>query len=177
MFCPCDSPRVRFKLVGMESKPKVTGSEPQPQRSDRPVDRPPDPAQPGHEPYTPPWADQPDQPAYSAYPPYPMYPTYPGYQGYAVYPYPPPPQPFPPHDNVRGQAIASLVCNILASLMCCLVFGVAGIVLSAIALNRSDYDLESARKLVRWSWGALAAAVVAGVAVVALVIAFRPVET
>ena len=209
----------------------MTGNEPQPERSDRPVDQPPDPVQPGHEPYTPPWADQPahgpwtghpsqdpwayqpgsgqpgppgygqpgygqpgqpgygqqGQPAYGqpsgydqygqpAYPPYPMYPTYPGYQGYLVYPYPQP-QPPPPDDGVRGQAIASLVCNIIASLMCCLVFGVVGIVLSAIAMSRSEHDPESARKLVRWSWGALAAAVVAGIAVAVLVIAFAPAES
>jgi hypothetical protein len=180
----------------------VTGNEPQPERSDRPVDQPPDPGQPGHDPYTPPWADQSkhgpwalqpgfdqsgqpsygqppgyDQygrPVYSAYPPYSTYPTYPGY---TVYPYPPPPYPLPPDDGVRGQAIASLVCNILASLMCCLIFGVAGIVLSAIAMSRSDHDPQSARKLVMWSWGALAAAVVAGIAVVVLVIAFAPAES
>lgn len=213
----------------------MTGNEPLPEGSDRPVDQPPDPAQPGHEPYTPPWAVQPNhgpgterpnqdpwayqpdsgqpgqptygqpgqeaqpgsgqpgqppygqppgydqygRPVHPAYPPYPVYPTYPGYQGYqgyTVYPYPPP-QPLPSHDSVRGQAIASLVCNILASLVCCLVFGVAGIVLSAIAMSRSDHDPESARKLVKWSWGALAAAVVAGITLGVLLIVFAPPES
>jgi hypothetical protein len=121
--------------------------------------------------------DQYGQPTYSAYPPYPAYPTYPGYQGYTVYPYPPPPYQVVSGDGVRSQAIASLICNIIASLFCCLVFGVPGIVLSAIAMGRSERDPTSAHKLVKWSWGALAAAVVAGITVFVLLIVFAPAES
>lgn len=169
----------------------MTGNEPQPER---PVDQPPYPGQPGHEPYAlPGGAQQPGYPQYDPsaygpppgydqygqpiYPAYPTYPTYPTYSGYTVYPYPPPYPYAPPDTKVRGQAIAALVTNIVVSLLCCPLIGIAGIVLSAIAMSRSDHDPESARKLVKWSWGALAAAVVVGIAMFVLLIVFTPEES
>jgi hypothetical protein len=153
---------------------EVTGNEPAPER---PVDQPAgydQYGQPGYPAYQPPGYDQYGQPGYPAYQPYPVYPTYQGYTGYP-YPYP---YPYPPPDTrVRGQAIASLVTNIVVSLMCCPLIGIAGIALSAIAMSRSERDPESARKLVIWSWCTFAVSVLAGVAMFVLLFLVAPAQS
>lgn len=59
--------------------------------------------------------------------------------------------PVPPAN--QGAVVGALICNILATLLCCLGFSIGGIVTSAIALSRTQTDPESARNLTRWSWG------------------------
>lgn len=129
----------------------------------RPQDQPP----PGYE-----YEQQ--QPGYQAYLGYPGYQTYPGY---TVYPYPAPYAVQPVSDGPRTQAIAALVSNIAVCLLCCPLFGIAGIVLSAMAMSRSERDPVSARKLVTWSWAALAASVVTALTALVLVVAFAPPES
>lgn len=63
--------------------------------------------------------------------------------------------PVPPASN--GSAVAALVCNIIATLACCLGFSVAGIVTAAVAMSRTQTDPNSARSLTKWSWGLFAA--------------------
>lgn len=128
----------------------------------RPQDQPP----PGYE-YE-------QQPGYQTYPGYPGYQSYPGYPGYTVYPYPAPYAVQPASDGPRTQAIAALVSNIAVCLLCCPLFGIAGIVLSAVAMSRSERDPVSTRKLVTWSWAALAASIVTALTALVLVVAFAP---
>jgi hypothetical protein len=65
--------------------------------------------------------------------------------------------------SVRSQAIAALVVAIASTLFCCLPAGIAAIATSAVALNRVDTDLTSARSMLKWSWGLLIAGVAIGV--------------
>jgi hypothetical protein len=90
--------------------------------------------------------------------------------GYTVYPYPPY-HPTPPDDRTRTLALASLGSNIAISAVCCPPLGIAGVVLSAIALRRCERDPVSARRLVAWSWVALAVSLVAGLVAVAVFVA------
>lgn len=156
----------------------MTGDEPRPEQQ---------PGQPaGHEqPGQPPghgqaaYYEQPgyyEQAGYSGYP-YPGYPPPgpPGYYpqpGYTVYPYPPPYQ--PADSGARNLSIAALITNIVVSVLCCPVFGIAGIVLSGIAMSRADQDPIAARKLVIWAWAALAASIVTGITAFALIIILAP---
>jgi hypothetical protein len=63
----------------------------------------------------------------------------------------------PPPPANHGSAVGALVCNIIATLFCCLGFSIAGIITSAIAMSQNQTDPESARKLTKWSWGLFAA--------------------
>lgn len=144
----------------------MTGDEPRPEQQ---------PGQPpGHEQAG--YYEQPgyyEQAGYSGYP-YPGYPP-PGYYpqpGYTVYPYPPPYQ--PADSGARNLSIAALITNIVVSVLCCPVFGIAGIVLSGIAMSRADQDPIAARKLVIWAWAALAASIVTGITAFALIIILAP---
>jgi hypothetical protein len=66
----------------------------------------------------------------------------------------------PEASSVRTQAIVGVVVSTLLLLVCCCnVLAIPSIVTSAIAIGRADRDLSSARTLMRWSWGMLAAAV------------------
>jgi hypothetical protein len=53
-----------------------------------------------------------------------------------------------------------MICNILGVLFCFNPLGIGGAITAGIALGRCDTDVQSARKLVNWGWGLLAAAVV-----------------
>jgi len=122
---------------------------------------------PGHDqPYGQPYPGQQGQPPYGQ--PYPQPQEY-GGGGY------PPPMPGygyqPPVENPRGKAIGALIANIAVTLLCCPPFGIAGIVVSAMAMSRSDTQPESAGNLTKWGWGLAAASAVLGVVVVAIYIA------
>jgi hypothetical protein len=82
---------------------------------------------------------------------------------------------------VKNQAIASLIVNAVSILACCftgltLFSGIAGVVLSSMALNRLKTDLPGAKNLVKWSWIALAIGVGAGIVlgVVSSIVNFAP---
>ena len=163
----------------------MTGNEPSPAQPEQPDQAQlgypqADPYAPYGQGYEPPYARPQDQPPpgyeYQQQPAYQTYPGYQAYPGYTVYPYPPP-YVVPASDGPRTQAIAALVSNIAVSLLCCPLFGIAGIVLSAMAMTRSDRDPESARRLVTWSWAALAASVVTALTALVLLVAFAPPET
>jgi glucan phosphoethanolaminetransferase (alkaline phosphatase superfamily) len=58
-----------------------------------------------------------------------------------------------PHGRAdNSSAIVALVCNIVATLICCNVLCIGGIVTSAIALNRAQTDPHESQNLVKWSW-------------------------
>lgn len=72
----------------------------------------------------------------------------------------------------QGSAIGALVCNIIATFLCCFLLGIPGIVTSAIAMSRTQTDPDSARSLTKWGWGLFIAQAVIGliVAVIYLVV-------
>jgi hypothetical protein len=43
------------------------------------------------------------------------------------------------------------------SLLCCNILGIAGVIVTSIALSKINHDVPGARTLVRWGWGLLAA--------------------
>jgi hypothetical protein len=57
------------------------------------------------------------------------------------------------------------------TLVCCSPLGIAGIVVSALALGRADHEPESAWKLVKWGWGLAIASVVLVIALFVVIIA------
>jgi hypothetical protein len=70
-----------------------------------------------------------------------------------------------PQSGSNGSAIAALVCNIVAAVLCC--GGLAwipGVIVSAIAVSRASTDPESSRKLTIAGWICVAADVVLMVA-------------
>jgi hypothetical protein len=73
-------------------------------------------------------------------------------------------------DGTRGWAIGALVTNIVLTLLCCSPLGIAGIVVSALAMSRADYEPDSSRTLLRWAWGLAIASVVLGLAFIVVVI-------
>jgi hypothetical protein len=118
---------------------------------------PPPPDQPPGGPPPPPWEQPPpgQPPPYSP-PPY-------GAPGYGPPDYGQPPPYGPPDQGPRGQAIGALIGNIAATLLCCLPIGIAGIVLSALALSKAATQPDSARNLLRWAWICLGASIVVGI--------------
>jgi hypothetical protein len=85
-------------------------------------------------------------------------------QGYGQYG---PPGGAPPASN--GAAIAALVANIVAAVLCCT--GIAwlpGVILASIAISRTPRDPESARSLTVWSWVCFAINVVLTIALVVI---------
>lgn len=99
-----------------------------------------------------------------------------GHGSYGQDPYGRPPPgygpPGVPHASVgNGGAIAALICNILAVVMCCNVLAIAGIVTSAIALGKAPGDPRSLRTLTIWSWAILAGAMILEIALIILAVA------
>ena len=79
----------------------------------------------------------------------------------------------PPADpNVKNIAVAALVCNIFAAVMCCGVASVAGVICAAIALSKADLEPESAKKLNLWAWITLGATFVIDIILVLCVYIF-----
>ncbi|MEU5882641.1 DUF4190 domain-containing protein [Spirillospora sp. NPDC047279] len=91
-----------------------------------------------------------------------------GQYGQSSYGYGPPGVSAPPVSE--GNAIAALVCNILVTLFCCGIFGIAGIVTSAMAMSRVRTDPVSARKLTTWSWVIFGVSLVIGLIIIILYI-------
>jgi hypothetical protein len=84
-------------------------------------------------------------------------------------PYGPPGGVMPPAST--GPAIAALVCNIVAALLCCVGIGwLPGIIFSAMALSRASRDPLSSRKLMMWSWICLAISVVIAVVLIVVLV-------
>jgi branched-subunit amino acid ABC-type transport system permease component len=100
----------------------------------------------------------------------------PQYPGYGAPGYPTPGYPTgrsPEASSLRGQAITSLILNILAVVFCCGLASIGGAIMAGMAIGRVDTDLPVARRQLAWSWGLLAAnlliaLVVAGIFVAAL---------
>jgi len=81
-------------------------------------------------------------------------------------PYGPPPMQYgygPQDPGAKNGAVVSLIVNICAVLFCCGILSIGGVICSAIALSKADYDPQSARQLVKWSWISLVASVVLAV--------------
>ncbi|MFJ2030870.1 hypothetical protein [Streptosporangium sp. NPDC087985] len=67
------------------------------------------------------------------------------------YGYPPPPQ--QNNDGVRTHAIVALVISIVMALSCYVSLGgIAGAILSGIALGKVQTDPRGARNLLKWTW-------------------------
>ncbi|MEV6868906.1 hypothetical protein AB0M44_49065 [Streptosporangium subroseum] len=96
---------------------------------------------------------------YGQQPPYGQYPPY--AQGYG-------PGPQPGSDGTRTHAIVALVISLVFALSCYVSLGgIAGAILSGLALGKVDRDVKGARKLLRWTWisiGINIALIVLGVA-------------
>jgi hypothetical protein len=75
-----------------------------------------------------------------------------------------------PGGEVRGSAVAALVTNVVLATLCVSPLGIAGTVLSAIAMSRADHRPDSARALLRWAWGMVIATAVLVLAAVVVVI-------
>ena len=137
------------------------------------------PAQPGGSPYASPaygtpsadqGQDQYGQPQFGhAQYGQPAYGTPTGY-GYAA---PARPPLSPEANGVRNQAIIALVCNATLVLLTCFLAlpSIGGIVTSSIALGRVGTDVPGARRLVKWSWGLLAASVALGILAIISIVA------
>ena len=96
-------------------------------------------AQPGQA--TPGWQNAYDQAAYGVeQQPY-------AAPGYGPHPYP------PRNDGLRTHAIVALVVTIVLALSCYVSpGGIAGAILSGIALSKVDVQPETARGLLKWAW-------------------------
>jgi hypothetical protein len=82
---------------------------------------------------------------YGQQPPYGQYPP-PYAQGYG-------PGPQPGSDGTRTHAIVALVISLVFALSCYVSLGgIAGAILSGLALGKVDRDVRGARKLLRWTW-------------------------
>jgi hypothetical protein len=90
-------------------------------------------------------------------------------QGQTPYGYGPPGVYGPPANH--GAAVGALVANIVATLFCCSILGIAGIVTSAMAMGRTQTNPESARKLTTWSWIIFGVGLVLGLIVIILYVA------
>lgn len=78
----------------------------------------------------------------------------------------------------NGPAIGALIANIVAAVFCC--GGLAwlpGVILAAVAINRTPQDPESARRLTTWAWVCLALDVVLTVALAVILYAIGAFET
>jgi hypothetical protein len=65
-----------------------------------------------------------------------------------------------------------MILNIISVLFCCLPLGIAGAITSGLAIGRADTDVASAKRLVGWGWGLLAASIVVGIGGLILLFAF-----
>jgi hypothetical protein len=68
----------------------------------------------------------------------------------------------------HGAAVGALIANIIATLFCCSILGIAGIVTSAMAMGRTQTNPESARKLTTWSWVIFGVGLVLGIVLIIL---------
>ncbi len=93
-----------------------------------------------------------------------------GYQQYGYGPQYGAWQRSPEATSLRTQAIVGLVVSAVLVLMCCSPLLIASAITSGIALGRVDQDLDSARRLVRWTWGLVVASVVLTVVLFAVLI-------
>ncbi|MFF0307174.1 MgtC/SapB family protein [Streptosporangium sp. NPDC004379] len=74
-----------------------------------------------------------------------------GHGGYGGYGYGPAPQ--GGNDGVRTHAIVALVISIILALSCYVSLGgIAGAILSGIALSKVEREPQSARNLLKWTW-------------------------
>ncbi|MFI0452345.1 hypothetical protein [Actinomadura sp. 6N118] len=71
----------------------------------------------------------------------------------------------------QGSAIGALIANIIVTLFCCGVFGIAGIVTSAMAMSKVHTDPNSARKLITWSWVIFGVSLVVGLIIMVVYVA------
>lgn len=72
-----------------------------------------------------------------------------GQPGYGQPPYGYPPQPAGP----RTHAIVALVISLVLALSCYITLGgIAGAILSGIALSKVDTEPDTARRLLKWTW-------------------------
>jgi hypothetical protein len=118
-------------------------------------------------------------PAYGAPPPYGAPPAYGAPPTYGAPPYGAPPygggyQPeTPEQSSLRHQAIAALVVNGILVVLSCLAAlpSLGGVITAAIAIGQVRTDPVNARRLVRWSWGLLAATVILTILLVGFVFA------
>ncbi|WP_248960772.1 DUF4190 domain-containing protein [Sphaerisporangium perillae] len=77
-----------------------------------------------------------------------------GYGPYQQNPYGYPPRPV--SEGPRSHAIVALVISILLALSCYISLGgIAGVILSGIALGKVDTEPQQARSLLRWCWIAI----------------------
>ncbi|MBI4944104.1 MAG: hypothetical protein HY830_25465 [Actinobacteria bacterium] len=76
----------------------------------------------------------------------------------------------PEATSLRTQAIVGLVVSAVLVLLCCSPLLIASAITAGIALGRVDQDLDSARRLVRWTWGLVIASVVLMVVLLAVLI-------
>ncbi|REE96384.1 hypothetical protein [Thermomonospora umbrina] len=88
---------------------------------------------------------QPGWDPYARYPPYGPGGPYGHGQGYG-----PPGVPLARPDN--SSIIVALVCNIVATVVCCNFLCIGGVITSSIALSRSQTDPVEAKSLTGWSW-------------------------
>ncbi|MGI5492739.1 hypothetical protein [Microtetraspora malaysiensis] len=94
-----------------------------------------------------------------------------GHQGYPG-PYGPPygqqPYGYPPRqEGPRTHAIVALVISIVLALSCYVSLGgIAGAILSGVALSKIDTEPETSRRMLKWTWISI------GINVVLLVIGF-----
>ncbi|GAA2638334.1 hypothetical protein SMC26_35020 [Actinomadura fulvescens] len=90
-------------------------------------------------------------------------------QGGGSYGYGPPGVYGPPASE--GSAIGALVANIIVTLFCCGVFGIAGIITSAMAMSKVKTDPAAARKLTTWSWVIFGVSLVIGLIIIVVYVA------
>lgn len=83
-----------------------------------------------------------------------------GPPGQPPVPYGPQPYGPPPDSGVKNVSVAALVANIVAVFLCCGVVSIGGVICAAIAMNKSGWELETARKLNMWAWILLGATIV-----------------
>lgn len=84
-------------------------------------------------------------------------------------PYGPPGGSIPPAST--GPAVAALVCNIVAALLCCVGIGwLPGIIFASMAMSRASRDPESSRKLMMWSWICLGITILLAIVAIAVLL-------
>ncbi|MCC5577393.1 MgtC/SapB family protein [Microtetraspora sp. AC03309] len=77
-----------------------------------------------------------------------------GQPGYGQPPYGPPGYGYPPQPaGPRTHAIVALVISLVLALSCYITLGgIAGAILSGIALSKVDTEPDTARRLLKWTW-------------------------
>ncbi|MFG2006511.1 hypothetical protein ACGFNU_45930 [Spirillospora sp. NPDC048911] len=96
----------------------------------------------------------------SGWDPYGQYNQTPGY-GYG------PPGVYGPPAS-EGSAIGALIANIVVTLFCCGVTGIAGIITAAMGMSKVKTDPGAARKLTTWSWVIFGVSLVLGLVILVI---------